>query len=162
MNPESKNLWSLAVLSSIMCFTCTPQKCTIRFRDHSDDNIENFKSELNNKLFVFSAYEGFLINHQFNKLHSLNFQTNEKFCPAVTKFVSVKHFNLPSLRGPSRQNGSKCRIFFNWHKVNVRVRLITCWKLMSLRAQEPPQNGGYACIIGIHLLILSKLWGRFS
>ena len=64
--------------------------------------------------------------------------------------------------GPSRENRSNCRISFYWRKVISRVWLITSQKIMSLQAREPPQNGGYACIIGFHLFTLSKLWGRFS
>ena len=69
------------------------------------------------------------------------------------------------LRGPSRKFGSKCCIFsyfFYWRKFIFRVRLITCQKIMSLRAREPPQNRVYVCIIGFHSFTLSKLWRRFS
>ena len=71
---------------------------------------------------------------------------------------SLKH----ALREPSRQNGSKCRIFFILQKVIFRVLLITCQKVMSLRSREPPsRNLGYACIIDKHRFTLSNLWGRF-
>ena len=53
-------------------------------------------------------------------------------------------------------------VFFYWRKVFFRVWLNTCQKIMSLWAREPPQTGGYGCIISIHLFTLSKLWGRFS
>ena len=59
-------------------------------------------------------------------------------------------------RGPSRQNGSKCRIFY-WRKVIFRVWLITYEKIMSLQARELHKNRAYACTIGIHRLTLSKL-----
>ena len=69
------------------------------------------------------------------------------------------------LKGPSRKLGSKCctfSYFFYWRKFILKVWLITCLKIMSLRAREPPQNRGYVRIIGIHMFISSKLWGRFS
>ena len=56
----------------------------------------------------------------------------------------------------------KTSYFFYWRKIILRVWLITCQKILRLRAREPLPNGGYACIIGVHLFILSKLWGHFS
>ena len=47
--------------------------------------------------------------------------------------------------------------FFYWRKCVLKVYLITRQKIMSLRAREPAQKGGYVCIIGIHKFTLSKL-----
>ena len=69
--------------------------------------------------------------------------------------------SLFALGGRSVKMGQNV-VFFYWRKIIVRVWLIRFRKFMSLRAREPPQTGGYACIIGIHLFTLSKLWGRFS
>ena len=66
------------------------------------------------------------------------------------------------LRGPSHQIWSKGCIYFYWRNVIFWVRLTTCQKTMSLRLWEPSQKWGCVCIIGIHRITLSKLWGRFS
>ena len=71
------------------------------------------------------------------------------------------HF-MTLFKGPSRQNGSKYRIFFYCRNVISRVLLITRQKIVSLRARKPPQNWGFACVLGIRRFTLSKLWGRFT
>ena len=48
-------------------------------------------------------------------------------------------------------------VFFYWRKFILKVWLITCQKILSLRARQPPQSRGYVCIIGIHKFTSSKL-----
>ena len=78
----------------------------------------------------------------------------------LLRLLPTAVFATMLLRGPSCQNGSNF-VFFYWRKVFFRVWLITCQKIMNLRVRKPPQNWGYAYIIGFHKFSLSKLWGRF-
>ena len=60
-------------------------------------------------------------------------------------------------RGNLGQSVVLFRILFYWEKFLRKVWLITCQKIINLRARERPKNRWYLYIIGFHKFTLSKL-----
>ena len=67
----------------------------IKFRDHSDGNIDSLRTELYDKLSRFSCYTEFPINAQINILDNIIRKSYHKHCPIRHKHVSKRKLSSP-------------------------------------------------------------------
>ena len=67
----------------------------IKFRDHSDSNIESLRTELFDKLSQFSFYSEFSTNIQINILDNIIRKSYHKHCPIRHKRISKKKLCSP-------------------------------------------------------------------
>lgn len=70
-------------------------KKKIKFREHSESNIQLFKSELARSLEFFYAYESLNIDSQFELFYNIIKEKYEKYFPIKTKTISDKNIKKP-------------------------------------------------------------------
>jgi len=68
---------------------------TIRFRDHSAENLANFKNEIESSLQSFNVYDRFDVLHRFEIFNNLLFRLYDSSFPVQSKTLSSKRIGNP-------------------------------------------------------------------